>query len=69
MSPENLKLNVAAEVDRGAAALEEANQLLRGGLHYGAASRAYYAAFHFARALCLAVGEEPRSHAGVAHLL
>ena len=32
-------------------------------------SRAYYGAFHYARALLLTVGEEPRSHGGLSRLL
>lgn len=69
MTPANLKVNVAAEAERGDQALAAAEQLAAAGLFYDAASRAYYAAFHYARALCLSAGEEPRSHHGVAHLL
>lgn len=69
MSPSSLRANIAAEVQRGDQALLAADQLLRAGLFYDAASRAYYGAFHFVRALCLAAGEEPRSHSGVGHLL
>ncbi|MBI3184463.1 MAG: HEPN domain-containing protein [Myxococcales bacterium] len=69
MSPGNLRANIESEADRGGQALREAEELLRAELFYGAASRAYYAVFHLARALCLAAGEEPRSHEGVAHLL
>lgn len=32
-------------------------------------SRAYYGAFHYARALLLTLGEEPVTHAGVERLL
>ena len=38
-------------------------------MYADAVSRAYYAAFHFARALLIASGEEPRSHGGVERLL
>lgn len=46
-----------------------AEKLLEAQLFYDAASRSYYAALHYARALCLTAGEEPRSHQGVGHLL
>ncbi|MBF5045999.1 MULTISPECIES: HEPN domain-containing protein [Myxococcaceae] len=69
MTPEQLRLNVALEVERGDQALSAAEALVQAQLPYDAASRAYYAAFHFARALCLAAGEAPVSHRGVAHLL
>jgi uncharacterized protein (UPF0332 family) len=68
LTRENLRANVAAEVQRGDQSLAEAQQLLSAGFSYGAASRAYYGAFHHARALCLAMGHEPKSHSGVAHL-
>jgi uncharacterized protein (UPF0332 family) len=57
------------EAERGDQALIAAETLQQNMLFYDAASRAYYATFHYARALCLAAGEEPRSHQGVAHLL
>ena len=69
MSPENLKALVQAETERGDAAFAAAEKLIEAALYYDAASRAYYAAFHYARALCLVAGDEPRSHRGVAHLL
>jgi uncharacterized protein (UPF0332 family) len=69
MTPEQLRQNVALEAERGEQALSAAEALLQARLPYDAASRAYYAAFHFARALCLAAGEAPTSHRGVAHLL
>lgn len=69
MTREHLELNVAAECERGAHALTAAQQLLQLKLFYAAATQAYFAAFHFARALCLTAGEEPKSHQGVAHLL
>jgi uncharacterized protein (UPF0332 family) len=69
MTEEHLRQLIALEVERGEQALAAAELLLQAKLLYDAASRAYYAAFHHARALCLAVGEEPRSHQGVGHLL
>lgn len=69
MTREHLQQIVALEAERGDQALAAAEALHSAQLLYDAASRAYYAAFHYARALCLAAGEEPRSHQGVAHLL
>lgn len=69
MSPANLAMHLAAELARGDESLKAAQALVRLRLNPDAASRAYYAVFHYARALVLAVGEEPRSHGGVAHLL
>jgi uncharacterized protein len=66
---EHLLQALALEAERGDQALRAAEKLHELQLSYDAASRAYYAVFHYARALCLAVGEEPRSHQGVAHLL
>ncbi len=69
MTAEQLRGNAADEIARGQMALLEAEKLLSVDLFYGAASRAYYAAFHFARALCWAAGETPKTHQGVAHFL
>lgn len=60
---------IAAEIARGRDALEEAELLLAAGKVAGAVSRAYYAAFHHARALLIAGGEEPRTHGGLSRLL
>jgi uncharacterized protein (UPF0332 family) len=60
---------VAAEVARGNDALEEAELLLAAKKLSGAISRAYYAAFHYARALLPTIGEEPRTHGGLVRLL
>lgn len=69
MTDEHLQLHVRLECERGEQALSEAEKLIGLQLHYGGVSRAYYAVFHHARALALAAGVEPKSHAGVAHLL
>lgn len=69
MTPEHLRQAIALEAERAEQALKAAEMLHQARFFYDAASRAYYAAFHYARALCLAAGEEPRSHQGVAHLL
>jgi uncharacterized protein (UPF0332 family) len=69
VTDENRKKNIALEVARGREALRAAEMLLAGGLLADAVSRAYYAAYHFARALLLTGGEEPRTHGGVDRLL
>lgn len=69
MTRENLQHNAGDEVSRGREALQGAEQLFRSRLYYEAASRAYYAVFHFARALAWAAGETPKTHQGVAHSL
>jgi uncharacterized protein (UPF0332 family) len=63
------RLAVLAEVARGDDAIEEAYLLLEAGKLAGAISRAYYGAFHYARALLITVGEEPRTHGGLTRLL
>lgn len=69
MTEENRRVNVLSEVARGDDTLESAELLLRAGKAADAVSRAYYAAFHYARALLLTLGEEPITHAGVEKLL
>lgn len=69
MTGDNKRKNVAAEVRRGEECLESAQILLRAGKNADAVSRAYYAAFHLARALLLTLAEEPRTHGGVERLL
>jgi len=49
--------------------LEEAKLLLSGGFYKGAASRAYYAMFHAAKAMLLAKNLSPKKHAGVLRML
>jgi uncharacterized protein (UPF0332 family) len=69
VTEENRRLNVSSEVARGDSTLESAELLLAAGKAADAVSRAYYAAFHYARALLLTLGEEPITHAGVEKLL
>jgi hypothetical protein len=61
--------NARAEAALGDDALLAATALLDLGLHNDAVSRAYYAAFHYARALLLLDGLEPRTHRGMVSLL
>ncbi|WP_203218960.1 HEPN domain-containing protein [Geoglobus acetivorans] len=49
--------------------LEEAENLLSGGLYRGAVSRAYYSMYHAARALLLTKNIAPKKHAGVLKML
>jgi hypothetical protein len=69
MTGENRRENSRAESALGDDALRAADHLLGLGLHNDAVSRAYYAAFHYARALLLTEGLEPRTHRGVVALL
>lgn len=69
MTKDNQKKNVAAEVARGEESRRAASVLLAAGLAADAVSRAYYAAFHYARAVLLSASEEPRTHGGVDRLL
>lgn len=69
MTTENRRRNIAAEVRRGNEALESARILLDAGMHADAVSRAYYGAFHYARALLLMLGEEARTHGSLERML
>jgi uncharacterized protein len=61
--------NARAEASLGDDALRAADALLGLDLANDAVSRAYYAAFHYARALLLLDGLEPKTHRGVISLL
>jgi uncharacterized protein (UPF0332 family) len=61
--------NARAEAALGDDALHAAQALLHVQLYNDAVSRAYYAAFHYARALLLLEGLEPKTHRGVVGLL
>lgn len=69
MNAENRRHNAEAEMERADTCLREARHLQEAELPYGAASRAYYAVFHAARALLVSRGLEPTSHRGVVNLL
>lgn len=69
MTKEHRRAHVAAELARGEQALRASQELLRLGLLHDALSRAYYAASHFARAMLLTEGVEPKTHAGVSRML
>lgn len=69
MTEANRRANARAEADLGDQAMQAAQALLQLGLHNDAVSRAYFAAFHYARALLLLEGLEPKTHRGVVSLL
>jgi uncharacterized protein (UPF0332 family) len=69
VTEDNKRANIAAEVKRGEESLESAQILLSAGKHADAVSRAYYGAFHFARALLLTLAQEPRTHGGIERLI
>lgn len=69
MTDENRKRNVVEALARASEARTAAEALLAAGLHRDAVSRAYYAAFHYMRALLFARGLDPRSHRSAFQLL
>ena len=69
MTDDDRRIDIAAEVARGREALESAEILLAANKYADSVSRAYYAAFHHARALLLLGGEQARRHSGVERLL
>jgi uncharacterized protein (UPF0332 family) len=69
LTDEQKRANIAAEVARGESALRSAELLMGAGQLADAVSRAYYAAFHHARALLLTSGAEAKTHAGVERLI
>ncbi len=69
MTQANGNTNAYEEMTRGEETLRAAQELLRLGLHNDAVSRAYYAAYHWARALLFIQGLESKTHRGVLQLL
>lgn len=69
MNAPNRKENAAREAALGDDALRAAEAVLALRPNNDAVSRAYYAAFHHARALLLLEGLEPKSHRGLFALL
>jgi uncharacterized protein (UPF0332 family) len=69
MTGENRKTNIAESVARADEAFREARGLIDLRLPNGAVSRAYYAAFHMARAALLTRGLEAKTHAGMQKLV
>jgi uncharacterized protein (UPF0332 family) len=69
VTEDNCKANAIEEGQRGDECLAEAKYLLEGEFYNAAVSRAYYAAFHWALALLILKGLEPKTHRGVIQLL
>lgn len=69
MTEDNRRRNALDEIARAETCLAEARALAGGAFPYGAASRAYYAVFHAARALVFSVGLEAKTHKGVVSTL
>ncbi|MBT3380337.1 MAG: HEPN domain-containing protein [Lentisphaerae bacterium] len=69
MTDQNAQANALEEAERGNEALTEARVLWENALYSGAVSRAYYAAFHWARALLVMQGIEAKTHRGVIQLI
>ncbi len=69
MTDDNRRRNIGVELARAADALRAAKALVALGLGNDAVSRAYYAVFHYVRALLLTRGVEPKTHAGAVPLL
>ena len=69
MTDANMRANARAEAALGDDAIRAAEALLELGLPNDTVSRAYYAAFHYARGLLLLKGLEPKTHRGVVSLL
>lgn len=59
---------IQIETRRGRESFKAAELLLQSDLYADAVSRAYYGALHFARALLITVGDEPKTHGGVLRL-
>ncbi|MDD5482778.1 MAG: HEPN domain-containing protein [Kiritimatiellae bacterium] len=68
MTKDNAVKNSDDEARRGDEALGAARHLLSSGFYNDAVSRAYYAAFHWARALLVSRGIEAKTHRGVIQL-
>jgi uncharacterized protein (UPF0332 family) len=69
VTEDNQRRNAAEELSRAETCLSEARALHAAAFPYGAASRAYYAVFHAARALLFSIGIEARTHKSLASLI
>lgn len=68
MTDDNAKANAQDEAAHGDEALAAARCLAENGFLRDAVSRSYYAAFHWARAILMLKGLEPKTHRGVVQL-
>ncbi len=69
MTDSNMTENAVAEARRGDEALAAARHLLTAEFFNDAISRAYYAAYHWSRALLFLRGIEPKTHRGVIQMI
>ena len=69
MTSENCASNAAEESRRGDEAMRAAKTLLEVALFNDVVSRAYYGAYHWARALLLTKGMESKTHNGLIRLI
>ena len=69
MTKHNARINAHEEARRGNEALAAAKHLFQGEFWNDSISRAYYAAYHWARAVLLTRGLEPKTHRGVVQLI
>ena len=69
MTDDNIRKNIVEELRRGDECLAAAEHLLSGEFNNDAVSRAYYGAFHYARALLMTKGLEAKSQRGLIQLL
>jgi hypothetical protein len=65
VTPPNRRKAIPKELDKAEHALASAELLLAAGQIDAALNRAYYCAFHAARAALLTLGVQPRTHQGV----
>jgi len=68
MTKDNASQNAAQEMTRAQEVLAEDHHLLTGCYYNGVVTRAYYAAFHGARALLITRGLESKTHRSVIQL-
>ena len=69
MTDANRRENALRELEAAREALRAAEALLGLGLLRDASSRAYYAAFHGARAMLMSRGLQAKTHAGLLHVV
>jgi uncharacterized protein (UPF0332 family) len=69
VTAENRRKNALDELERASICLNEARALSDAAFPYGAASRAYYAVFHAARALLVSLGLEAKSHKAIVSMI
>lgn len=56
---------IERELEKAREALDDARTLVESGSETGTVNRAYYACYHAAKAVLLAGGHDPRTHAGL----